>query len=104
VAVRHRSGPFSGGREIAGHHRDDVMDGKIQAGDVVVSHVNGTFDFYIIATVLSAVGDLTLSGISTMKGENAAIVRGYEQQKDGQAVWLFAGSAGAYVKAPLRKS
>jgi hypothetical protein len=30
------------------------MDKQILAGDVVVSHVNGTLDFYIIATVVSA--------------------------------------------------
>jgi hypothetical protein len=76
------------------------MDGHIQTGDVVVSHVNGTLDFYIIATVLSAVGDLTLHGVSTMKGQNAAIMRGYEQRTDDQHVWLFDGSAAAYVKAP----
>jgi hypothetical protein len=78
-----------------------AMDEKIQPGDVVVSHVNGTRDFYIIATVLSTTaGDLTLHSISTMMGQDAAILYGYERQKDDQAVWLFAGSAGAYVKAP----
>ena len=77
-----------------------AMDESIQPGDVVVSHVNGTRDFYIIATVLSTAGDLTLHSISTMMGQDAAIVCGYERQKDDQAVWLFAGSAGAYVKAP----
>jgi hypothetical protein len=76
------------------------MDGKIQPGDVVVSHVNGTRDFYIIATVLSTVGDLTLHGISTMTGRHAAILGGYERQKGDQAVWLFDGSAAAYVRAP----
>ena len=103
MAVRHRASPFPDGG-VPRHHRDDVMDGRIQDGDVVVSHVNGTFDFYIIATVLSAAGDLTLTAVSTMKGLDAAIVRGYEQQNDGQAVWLFPGSAGAYVKAPPRTS
>lgn len=77
-----------------------AMDGKIQAGDVIVSHVNGTLDLYIIATVLSAVADLTLHSVSTMKGQEAALMHGYEQQKDDHAVWLFAGSAAAYVKAP----
>jgi len=77
------------------------MDGQIQTGDVVVSRVNGTLDFYLIATVLSApVWDLTLHGISTMKGRDAAILRGHEQRKDAQNVWLFGGSATAYVKAP----
>jgi hypothetical protein len=76
------------------------MDGTIQSGDVVVSHVNGTRDFYIIATVLSTVGDLTLHSVSTMTGEDAALLGGYERLKAGQAVWLFGGSAAAYVKAP----
>jgi hypothetical protein len=75
------------------------MDGQIQAGDVIVSHVNGTLDFYIIATVLSSVGDLTLHSVSTMKGQDAAVMRAYEQRKDDQDVWLFGGSAAAYVKA-----
>jgi hypothetical protein len=77
------------------------MDGQILAGDVVVSHVNGTLDFYVIATVVSASqSDLTLDSVLTMKGQDAAIIRGYEQREDDQDVWLFAGSAAAYVKAP----
>jgi hypothetical protein len=76
------------------------MDQKIQPGDVVVSHVNGTRDFYIIATVLSTAGDLTLHSISTMTGQHAAILGGHERQKGDQAVWLFDGSAAAYVRAP----
>lgn len=76
------------------------MDGTIQSGDVVVSHVNGTRDFYIVATVLSATGDLTLHSVSTMIGEDAAVLAGYERLEAGRAVWLFGGSAAAYVKAP----
>jgi hypothetical protein len=75
---------------MPGGHRD-LMDGEIQVGDVVVSRVNGTFDFYSIATVLSAIGDLTLRGISTIEGEDAALMRACELQKDGRAVWLFPG-------------
>jgi hypothetical protein len=55
MGVQLRSKPFSEGAIMAGCHRD-LMDGEIQVGDVVVSHVNGTFDFYSIATVLSAIG------------------------------------------------
>jgi hypothetical protein len=84
---------------MAGGNRHS-LEGHIQAGDVVVSHVNGTLDLYIIATVLSAQGDLTLHHVSTMKGQDAAIMHGYEQRTDDQNVWLFAGSAAAYVKAP----
>jgi hypothetical protein len=76
------------------------MDGTIQSGDVVVSHVNGTRDFYIVATVLSTTGDLTLHSVSTMTGEDAAVLAGYERLDAGREVWLFGGSAAAYVKAP----
>ena len=83
---------------MAGGNRHS-MDGQIQAGDVVVSHVNGTIDFYLIATVQSAEGDLALHTVSTMKGQDDAIIRGYEQRDGDQDVWLFGGSAAAYVKA-----
>ena len=84
--------------------RRQSTDGTIQPGDVVVSHVNGTRDFYIVATVLSSVGDLTLHSVSTMTGEDAAILGGYERVEAGQAVWLFGGAAAAYVKAPPAES
>jgi len=83
------------------HHSSD---GPIRAGDVVVSHVNGTLDLYVVATVLSAVEDLALHSVSTTKGQDAAIRSGYEQRRDDQHVWLFAGSAAAYVKTRLPKS
>jgi hypothetical protein len=66
---------------------------------VVVSRVNGTTDLHVIATVESAVGDLTLHGVSTMKGQEAAIIRAHEQRSGDQDVWFFGGSAAAYVKA-----
>jgi len=80
------------------------MDGTIQTGDAVVSRVNGTRDLYIIASVGSARADLTLHSVATMRGEDAAILGGYERAKAGQAVWLFGGSAAAYVKAPPAQS
>jgi len=83
---------------MAGSDRHS-MDGQIQAGDVIVSRVNGTSDFYLIATVLSALEDLTLRCVAMVTGLDAAILRGYEQRKDDQQVWLFGGSAAAYVKA-----
>ena len=79
------------------------MDGEIQAGDVVVSRVNGTVDLYVIATVQSAVDDLTLHSVSTMKGQEAAIICAHEQRPSDQDVWFFGGSAAAYVKARLPK-
>jgi hypothetical protein len=100
VGVQRRPEPLSAGGMMAD---DKVMDGQIQPGDVVVSHVNGTRDVYIITTVLSTAGDLTLHSISTMMEQDAAILRGYERRKEDQAVWLFAGCAGAYVKAPPAK-
>jgi len=89
---------------MTGGHRHST-DGQIVAGDVVVSHVNGTLDFYIIARVVSAShSDLTLDSVSTMKGQDAAIIRGYKQREDDQDVWLFAGSATAFVKAPTAEA
>ena len=76
------------------------MDGEIRARDVIISHVNGTVDFYIVATVLAApLLDLALDSVSMVKGRDAAILRGYEQRHDDQNLWLFDGSATAYVKA-----
>jgi hypothetical protein len=75
------------------------MDGPIRAGDVVVSRVNGTLDLFLIATVVSAVDDLSLHAVRTTSGQDAAIRCGYDQRTDDQRVWLFAGSAAAYVKA-----
>jgi len=78
------------------------MDGEIRADDVVVSHVNGTVDFYIVATVLAApLWDLALDSVSMVKGRDAAILRGHERRHDDQNVWLFDGSATAYVKTSM---
>jgi hypothetical protein len=76
------------------------MDGEIHAGDVVVSRVNGTADLYVIATVLSAAGDLDLHGVRAMRGQEAAISCAHGQRSSDRDVWLFGGSAAAYVKAP----
>jgi hypothetical protein len=77
-------------------------EGEIESGDVVVSHVNGTSDLFVVATVLSAVGDLVLDLVSTTKGRAAAIGRARAQCPAERDVWLFGGSAGAYVKAEPR--
>lgn len=74
-------------------------DGPIQTGDVVVSRVNGTLDLYIIGTVASAERDMSLHSVLTAKGQAAAIREGYDKRTEGAHVWLFAGSAAAYVKA-----
>ena len=75
------------------------MDGEIHAGDVVVSRVNGTADLYVIATVSSAAADLALQGVMAIKGQEAAVIRAHEQLASTHSVWLFGGSAAAYVKA-----
>lgn len=75
------------------------MDGPIRTGDVVVSRINGTRDFYIIGTVESVEQDMSLHSVFTAKGQSAAITEGYDKRSDGAHVWLFAGSAAAYVKA-----
>jgi hypothetical protein len=54
------------------------IDGTIESGDVVVSHVNGARDFYIIGTVYRTVGDSALHSVSAMTGQDAAILGGYE--------------------------
>lgn len=53
------------------------MEGSIRAGDVVVCRVQGTKDLYAIGTVATvAVGDLSLSGVTTIAGLARAIERG----------------------------
>jgi hypothetical protein len=75
------------------------MDGKIRGGDVIVCRVNGTSDFYLVGTVVSGcVGELSLCGVSTVVGQNAALERAYTGRLQEQRVWLFDGAASAYVK------
>jgi hypothetical protein len=45
------------------------------------------------------VEDLSLHAVRTTSGQDAAIRCGYDQRTNDQRVWLFAGSAAAYVKA-----
>jgi hypothetical protein len=75
------------------------MDGTIRGGDVIVCHVNGTADLYVIGTVVSGyVGELSLRGVSTTVGQRAALDRAYDDRSHDQRVWLFDGAASAYVK------
>jgi hypothetical protein len=75
------------------------MDGEVRADDVIVCRVNGTSDFYVIGTVVSGkVGELSLRSVSTVKGQDSALQRGYEERASGRQVWLFDGAAAAYVK------
>jgi len=76
-----------------------AMDGKIRGGDVIVCRVNGTSDFYVVGTVVSGcVGELSLCGVSTTVGQDAALERAYTGRLHEQRVWLFDGAASAYVK------
>jgi hypothetical protein len=77
------------------------MDGAIRPGDVVVSRVNGTSDFYVIGTVVSGkAGQLMLRDSFTTNGREPAIGRAYTERQEDHRVWLFDGSAKAYVKTP----
>jgi hypothetical protein len=75
------------------------LDGKIHAGDMVVCRVNGTSDFYVVGTVaFGEVGELSLCGVSTTVGQDAALGRAYHDRLHDERVWLFDGAASAYVK------
>lgn len=75
------------------------MDGEVRPGDAIVCRVNGTADFYVVGTVVSGkVGELSLRGVSTTKGRDLAIQRGYDERTPDHQVWLFDGAAAAYVK------
>ena len=74
------------------------MDGSIRAGDVVVCRVNGTKDLYVIGTVATGtVGELSLSGITTIVGLARAIEHGYRDRTPDERVWLLDSAASAYV-------
>ena len=74
------------------------MDGSIRPGDVVVCRVNGTKDLYVVGTVATGtVGDLSLSGTTTMVGLARAIERGYRDRTPAERVWLLDGAASGYV-------
>ena len=74
------------------------MSGSIRAGDVVVSRVNGTRDLYVIGTVVAGtIGELSLSGITTIVGMALAIEYGYRGRTPDERVWLLDGAAPGYV-------
>jgi hypothetical protein len=81
------------------------MDGSIRHGDVVVCRVNGTSELYVIGTVATGtVGELSLSGVTTIVGLAEAIERGYRNRTPDERVWLFDGSASGYVKTSAPRS
>jgi hypothetical protein len=73
------------------------MDAFIHAGDVVVCLVNGTKDLYVIGTVAKGtVGELSLSGVTTIVGVARAIERGYRGRTPDEHVWLLDGAPSSY--------
>jgi hypothetical protein len=80
----------------------EPLDGTIRGGDVIVCRVNGTSDVYVVGTVVSGkVGALSLCGVSTTVGQDAALGRAYHDRLLEQRVWLFDGAASAYVKTSV---
>ena len=82
------------------------MDRTIRAGDVTVCRVNGTYEFYVVGTVVSGrVGALSLRTVSTIVGRASALRQAYEERREDRRVWLFDGAAAAYVEtvAPPRE-
>ena len=79
-----------------------TIDRKIRTDDLIVCRVNGTSDFYVIATVISgSVGALTLRGLSTMHGRDSALRHAYQERMLDHRVWLFDGAAAAYVETSV---
>ena len=74
------------------------MNGSIRTGDMVVCRVNGTKDLYVIGTVATGtVGELALSGVTTIVGLARAIERAYRDRTPDERVWLLDGAASGYV-------
>jgi hypothetical protein len=81
------------------------MNGSIRAGDVVVCRVSGTKDLYVIGTVAAGtVGELSLSGVTTIVGLTRAIERGYRDRTPDERVWLLDGAASGYVNTNAPRS
>jgi hypothetical protein len=81
-----------------------AIDGGIRPGDTIVCRVNGTADFYVVATVVSGqVGELSLRGAATIVGRDSAVRHAHRDRPRGSRVWLFDGAAAAYVEAPEPK-
>ena len=81
------------------------MNGAICAGDVVVCRVNGTKDLYVIGTVAAGtVGELSLSGVTTILGLVRAIERGYRDRTPDERVWLLDEAGSGYVNTSAPRS
>ena len=76
------------------------MDRTIRAGDGIVCRVNGTFEHYVIGTVVAGkAGGLSLRAVSTMVGQDSAVRQAYQQRLHDSRVWLFGGAAAADLEA-----
>jgi hypothetical protein len=76
------------------------VDRTIRAGDGIVCRVNGTFEHYVIGTVVAGeAGALSLRAVSTMVGQDSAVWQAYRQRMHDGRVWLFGGAAAAYLEA-----
>ena len=76
------------------------VDRTIRAGDGIVCRVNGTFEHYVIGTVVAGkAGGLSLRAVSTMVGQDSAVRQAYEERMHDSRVWLFGGAAAAYLEA-----
>jgi hypothetical protein len=76
------------------------VDRTIRSGDGIVCRVNGTFEHYVIGTVVSGkAGTLSLHAVSTMVGQHSAVRHAYQLRMHDSRVWLFDGAAAAYLEA-----
>ena len=81
------------------------MDLAIRAGDVVVCRVNGTKDLYVIGTVATGtVGELSLSGVTTIVGLAQATERAYRNRTPEERVWLLDGAGSGFVNTSAPRS
>jgi hypothetical protein len=76
------------------------VDRTIRSGDGIVCRVNGTFEHYVIGTVVSGkAGTLLLRTVSTIVGQHSAVWYAYQHRMHDSRVWLFDGGAAAYLEA-----
>ena len=62
--------------------------------------MNGTFEHYVIGTVVAGkAGALSLRAVSTMVGQDSAVRQAYQQRMHDNRVWLFGGAAAGYLEA-----
>ena len=61
------------------------MDRTIRAGDGIVCRVNGTFEHYVVGTVVAGkAGGLSLRAVSTMVGQDSAVRHAYQQRAESR--------------------